>query len=45
MFAPCPAAILKYSKEDFFVREGEMNGCKHDKARWLADYYETAKSA
>lgn len=45
VFAPCPGMILKYSKEDFIVRGGEMNGCKRDKARWLADYYETARNS
>jgi transposase len=43
LFAPCPAAVRQYTKAAFVAaaRE-EIAGRKVDKARWLADFYETA---
>jgi hypothetical protein len=43
LLAPCPAAVRRYSKAAFIeaVRE-RVCGRKVDKARWLADFYETA---
>jgi transposase len=43
LFAPCPAAVRQYSKAAFIaaVRE-HVGGRKVDKARWLADFYDTA---
>lgn len=45
LLAPCPAAILKYAKEDFIFRARETGGSKRDKTRWLSDYYETARNS
>lgn len=45
MFAPCPAAILKYAKEDFILHARAIGGGKRDKTRWLSDFYETAKNS
>jgi len=41
--APCPAAVRRYSQADFIalVRD-HVTGKKVDKARWLADFWETA---
>jgi hypothetical protein len=43
LLAPCPAAVRRYSKAAFIaaVRE-RVGGRKVDKARWLADVYDTA---
>lgn len=43
LVAPCPAAVRRYSKAAFIaaVRE-RVGGRKVDKARWLADFYDTA---
>jgi transposase len=43
LFTPCPAAVRRYSKPVFIaaVRE-RVGGRKVDKARWLADFYDTA---
>ena len=43
LVAPCPAAIRRYEKPAFIaaVRE-RVGGRKVDKARWLADFYDTA---
>ncbi len=45
MFAPCPAAILRYTKEDFILHARAIGGGKRDKTRWLSDFYETAKNS
>jgi hypothetical protein len=45
LLAPCPAAILKYAKEDFIFQARETGGSKRDKTRWLSDYYETARNS
>lgn len=43
LLPPCPAAVRQYSKADFIRAVGErVGGRKVDKARWLADFYETA---
>jgi transposase len=40
---PCPAAVRQYSKADFIATaRAQVAGRKVDKARWLADFYETA---
>lgn len=44
-FVPCPAAALQYPKDDFIAQARTMGGGKHDKTRWLADFYETARSS
>ena len=43
LFAPCPAAVRQYSKAAFVkVASAQIAGRKVDRARWLADFYETA---
>jgi transposase len=43
LFTPCPAAVRRYSKAAFVAAACEqIAGRKVDKARWLADFYETA---
>jgi len=43
LFAPCPAAVRQYSKAAFVkAASAQIAGRKVDRARWLADYYETA---
>jgi transposase len=43
LLTPCPAAVRRYSKADFIRAVGlHVGGRKVDKARWLADFYETA---
>jgi len=43
LFTPCPAAVRGYSKTAFIAAAtAQVAGRKVDKARWLADFYETA---
>ena len=43
LFTPCPAAVRQYTKAAFIAAAREqITGRKVDKARWLADFYETA---
>ncbi len=43
LFTPCPAAVRQYTKAAFVAAAREqITGRKVDKARWLADFYETA---
>lgn len=43
LFAPCPAAIQRYSKAAFVTAaSAHVAGRKVDRARWLADFYDTA---
>jgi transposase len=43
LLTPCPAAVRRYSKAAFIDAARErVGGRKVDKARWLADFYETA---
>jgi len=43
LFAPCPAAVRQYSKATFVkAASAQIAGRKVDRARWLADFYETA---
>ncbi len=43
LFAPCPAAVRQYSKAAFVkAASAQIAGRKVDRARWLADFYETA---
>jgi transposase len=43
LFAPCPAAVRRYRKAAFVkVASAQIAGRKVDRARWLADFYETA---
>jgi transposase len=43
LFTPCPAAVRRYSKTAFVKAASEqLRGRKVDKARWLADFYDTA---
>ena len=46
LFTPCPAAVRRYTKAAFVAAAREqISGRKVDKARWLADFYETAAAA
>jgi transposase len=46
LLAPCPAAVLRYSKAEFIRTAGStIPGRKHDKQRWLADFYAAAKTS
>ena len=43
LFTPCPAAVRQYTKAAFVAAAREqIAGRKVDKARWLADFYDTA---
>jgi transposase len=43
LFTPCPAAVRGYTKTAFVAAARErVAGRKVDKARWLADFYDTA---
>jgi transposase len=43
LFTPCPAAVRRYTKPAFVAAAREqIAGRKVDKARWLADFYDTA---
>ena len=43
LFTPCPAAVRQYSKAAFVkAASAQIAGRKVDRARWLADFYETA---
>jgi transposase len=46
LFTPCPAAVRRYTKADFVAAAREqIAGRKVDKARWLADFYDTAATS
>jgi len=45
LMTPCPAAICGYSKSDFIKAASAIQYRKFDRARWLADFYEAAKSS
>lgn len=46
LFTPCPAAVCRYTKTAFVAAAREqISGRKVDKARWLADFYETASTS
>ena len=43
LFTPCPAAVRRYTKAAFVATaSAQISGRKVDKARWLADFYDTA---
>jgi transposase len=42
---PCPAAVLKYSKDEFLVAAWPEVGRKVNKGAWLNDFYETARDS
>jgi transposase len=43
LFTPCPTAVQRYSKAAFVAAAtAQVGGRKVDKARWLADFYDTA---
>jgi transposase len=43
LLTPCPAAVRRYSKAAFIAAaSAQVGGRKVDKARWLADFYDTA---
>ena len=46
LFTPCPAAVRRYTKAAFVAAAREqIGGRKVDKARWLADFYDTASTS
>jgi transposase len=46
LFTPCPAAVRRYTKAAFVAAAREqITGRKVDKARWLADFYDTAATS
>jgi transposase len=46
LVTPCPAAVRRYSKAAFISAVCErVGGRKVDKARWLADFYDTAATS
>jgi len=45
LLAPCPAAVLKRSQEEFIAVARRLDAHKKDKARWLADFYQTARTS
>jgi transposase len=46
LFTPCPAAVRRYPKAAFVAAAREqIAGRKVDKARWLADFYDTASTS
>ena len=46
LFTPCPAAVRRYMKAAFVAAAREqIRGRKVDKARWLADFYDTAATS
>jgi len=45
LLAPCPAVVLKWSREEFITLARRLNAHKNDKTRWLADFYEAARSS
>jgi len=45
LLTPCPAAVLKYGKQEFICGANRLSGHKNDKSRWLADFYESACSS
>jgi len=45
LLVPCPAAVLSYSPEEFLQVARRLPGQKIDKTRWLADFYEAARTS
>lgn len=45
LLAPCPAVVLKWSREDFIELARRLDAHKIDKTRWLADLYEAARTS
>jgi transposase len=45
MTFPNPAAVLRYSREDFIKAAQAVSGRKVNKAAWLRDFYETARES
>jgi transposase len=45
ILVPCPAAVLKYSPEQFIEAARRLDAHKNDKIRWLADFYPTARTS
>jgi len=46
LLTPCPAAVRRYSKLAFIAAvRAQVGGRKVDKARWLADFYDTASTS
>ena len=45
LLVPCPAAVTKYSREEFLATARRLPGQKIDKTRWLIDFYQAARSS
>jgi hypothetical protein len=45
LLVPCPAAVLSYSPEELLQAARRVRGQKVDKARWLNDFYESARTS
>jgi transposase len=45
VMTPCPSAVLKYSKNAFIKAASAIDHRKYDRVRWLADFYEAAKTS
>ncbi len=46
LFTPCPAAVRRHTKAAFVAAASvQIAGRKVDKARWLADFYDTASTS
>jgi len=45
LLVPCPAAVRKYSPEEFIAVARRLDAHKKDKTRWLADFYQTARTS
>ena len=46
LFTPCPEAVRRYTKAAFVAAAtDQLPGRKVDKARWLADFYDTAATS
>lgn len=45
LLTPCPAAVSKYSAEEFLKAALVLKGSRHTETRWLADFYEAARDS
>ncbi len=43
--APCPAAVMRRSRDEFIREAAAVGRHKADKARWLADFYRAAETS
>jgi len=45
LIAPCPSAVLAYSKGSFIKAASAIQHRKFDRTRWLSDFYESARTS